>query len=90
MTSAPALVHSTIEAATIRKVRNRIIPFVFVLMVIAFLDRINIGFAALTMTGNWLSPANSSDFYQPRSIRTVSSCVPKSRTARAFPALLGN
>ena len=27
----------------------RIIPFVFVLMVIAFLDRINIGFAALTM-----------------------------------------
>jgi MFS transporter, ACS family, tartrate transporter len=49
MTSAPAFVHSTIEAATIRKVRNRIIPFVFVLMVIAFLDRINIGFAALTM-----------------------------------------
>ena len=49
MTSAPALVHSTIEATTIRKVRNRIIPFVFVLMVIAFLDRINIGFAALTM-----------------------------------------
>ena len=27
----------------------RIVPFVFVLYVIAFLDRINIGFAALTM-----------------------------------------
>jgi len=30
-------------------VRARIIPFVFVLFVIAFIDRINIGFAALTM-----------------------------------------
>jgi ACS family tartrate transporter-like MFS transporter len=38
-----------IETRTIRKLRLRIIPFVFILMVIAFLDRINIGFAALTM-----------------------------------------
>jgi MFS transporter, ACS family, tartrate transporter len=30
-------------------VRTHIIPFVFVLFVIAFVDRINIGFAALTM-----------------------------------------
>ena len=49
MTSAPALVHSTIEATTIRKLRTHIIPFVFVLFVINFVDRINIGFAALTM-----------------------------------------
>src|SRR5260370_36751785 len=34
---------------TIQKLRMRIIPFVFVLYVISFLDRINIGFAALTM-----------------------------------------
>jgi len=38
-----------IEARTIRKVRSRIIPFIMVLMVIASLDRMNIGFAALTM-----------------------------------------
>ena len=38
-----------IEARTIRKVRTRIIPFVFILFVIAVLDRNNIGFAALTM-----------------------------------------
>lgn len=34
---------------TIQKVRVRIIPFVFLLYIISFLDRINIGFAALTM-----------------------------------------
>jgi ACS family tartrate transporter-like MFS transporter len=39
----------SIEARTIRKVRIRILPFIFLLYVIAFLDRINIGFAALTM-----------------------------------------
>jgi len=38
-----------IEARATRKLRTRIIPFVFVLFVIAFVDRINIGFAALTM-----------------------------------------
>lgn len=37
------------EAKTIQKLRMRIIPFVFVLYVISFLDRTNIGFAALTM-----------------------------------------
>src|SRR6266567_6280647 len=39
----------TIEARTIQKVRTRIIPFIFVLYIVAFLDRINITFAALTM-----------------------------------------
>ena len=38
-----------VEAKTIHKLRVRIIPLVFVGFVIAFLDRINIGFAALTM-----------------------------------------
>jgi len=37
------------EAETIQKIRRRIIPFVFLLYIISFLDRINIGFAALTM-----------------------------------------
>jgi MFS transporter, ACS family, tartrate transporter len=38
-----------IEAATIRKLKIRLLPFLFVLYVVAFLDRVNIGFAALTM-----------------------------------------
>jgi len=37
------------EAKLVRKLRVRIIPFVFVLYIISFLDRINISFAALTM-----------------------------------------
>jgi len=49
MGTNPALAPNDIETRTIRKLRTRIIPFVFVLMVIAFLDRINVGFAALTM-----------------------------------------
>jgi ACS family tartrate transporter-like MFS transporter len=49
MTASTALAPSTIEATTIRKLRTHIIPFVFVLFMIAFVDRINIGFAALTM-----------------------------------------
>jgi ACS family tartrate transporter-like MFS transporter len=39
----------SVEARTIRKVRIRILPFVFLLFVVALLDRFNIGFAALTM-----------------------------------------
>ena len=39
----------SVESRTIQKLRTRIIPFIFILYVIAFIDRINIGFAALTM-----------------------------------------
>jgi MFS transporter, ACS family, tartrate transporter len=49
VSASPVPAPSTIEATTIRKVRLRILPFVFVLFVIAVLDRNNIGFAALTM-----------------------------------------
>jgi len=38
-----------IETRTIQKLRLRILPFLFLLYVVSFLDRINIGFAALTM-----------------------------------------
>jgi MFS transporter, ACS family, tartrate transporter len=38
-----------VETRTIRKVRRRILPFVFILFIVAALDRNNIGFAALTM-----------------------------------------
>jgi len=37
------------EARILRKLRGRLLPFLFVLYIVAFLDRINIGFAALTM-----------------------------------------
>ena len=49
VSASPALAPNAIEAATIRKVQTRIIPLVFFLFLIAFIDRINIGFAALTM-----------------------------------------
>jgi ACS family tartrate transporter-like MFS transporter len=38
------------KAATIRKLRIRLLPFLFALFVVAFIDRINLGFAALTMS----------------------------------------
>jgi len=40
---------SSIEKRTIRKLQIRLLPFLFLLYVVAFIDRINIGFAALTM-----------------------------------------
>jgi ACS family tartrate transporter-like MFS transporter len=37
------------ETAITRKLRIRLLPFLFALFVVAFIDRINLGFAALTM-----------------------------------------
>ena len=51
--SAPAL-----ERATLRAVSRRLIPFLFVLYVVSFLDRVNVGFAALEMNRDLgLSPS---------------------------------
>ena len=36
----------------IRKVRNRLVPLLFLLYIVAYIDRINIGFAALTMNAD--------------------------------------
>src|SRR5215469_12390271 len=49
MASSARTDNSMIEAATLRKLRIRLLPFLFVLFVLAFIDRINLGFAALTM-----------------------------------------
>ena len=51
MTSASSIaaVQDSFAAATVRKIRLRLIPFLFAIFVVAFVDRINIGFAALTM-----------------------------------------
>ncbi len=38
-----------LEKRTLKKVSLRIIPFIFILYIIAFLDRVNIGYAALDM-----------------------------------------
>lgn len=40
---------TALEEQTIKRVSNRIIPFLIILFIIAFLDRTNIGFAALHM-----------------------------------------
>ena len=45
----PAAVSASIDAKTIRKLRIQILPILFFLYVVAYLDRTNVGFAALTM-----------------------------------------
>ena len=40
---------SALEEQTIKRISKRIIPFLIILFVMAFLDRTNIGFAALHM-----------------------------------------
>jgi MFS transporter, ACS family, tartrate transporter len=40
---------TTVSAATFSKIRRRILPLLFLLYIVAYLDRINIGFAAFTM-----------------------------------------
>ena len=47
--SSSSSASALIETAAIRKLRIRLLPFLFVLFVLAFIDRINLGFAALTM-----------------------------------------
>jgi len=47
--SGLAVASDSVETKTTRKVQIRIIPFIFLLYIVGFLDRINIGFAALTM-----------------------------------------
>ncbi len=45
--------NNDLEKKVMRKVTLRIIPFIMLLYFIAFLDRVNIGFAALTMNQDW-------------------------------------
>ncbi|CAM3559239.1 MFS transporter [Hydrogenibacillus schlegelii] len=41
-----------LERTTVRKVSRRILPFLFVLYIIAYLDRVNLGYAALEMNAD--------------------------------------
>src|SRR5256886_14139670 len=43
------MMESAIERQTMRQIYLRLLPFCFVLYFICYLDRVNIGFAALTM-----------------------------------------
>ncbi len=43
---------SGVEASTIAAISRRLIPFLFVLFVVNFLDRVNVGFAALQMNAD--------------------------------------
>ena len=45
----PGVASTAIEVAILRKLRIRLLPFLLALYVIAFIDRTNLGFAALTM-----------------------------------------
>jgi len=49
MSRGQAIAPISIETKTIRKMKIRVIPFILLLYIVSFLDRINIGFAALTM-----------------------------------------
>jgi MFS transporter, ACS family, tartrate transporter len=49
MVSPSSIVSNPNEPATLRKLRIRLLPFLFALYVVAFIDRINLGFAGLTM-----------------------------------------
>jgi MFS transporter, ACS family, tartrate transporter len=49
MTLTPDMLTTSIGKQTILKLQIRILPYILLLYIISFLDRINIGFAALTM-----------------------------------------
>ena len=49
MAAANTIAPDNLETRTLRKLRRRLIPLLLLLYVVAYLDRINIGFAALTM-----------------------------------------
>jgi ACS family tartrate transporter-like MFS transporter len=49
MASSSEVATASVETRTIQKIRIRLLPFIFFLYIVCFLDRTNIGFAALTM-----------------------------------------
>ena len=58
VTNVYPTIEPVVPEAVMRKVTRRIIPFVFVCYVISYIDRVNVGFAALTMNRDLgLTPA---------------------------------
>jgi ACS family tartrate transporter-like MFS transporter len=52
MTAGNAIAAGDVGSRTTRKLRRRLIPLLFLLYVVAYLDRVNVGFAALTMNAD--------------------------------------
>jgi len=50
--AADASADASLEAAAIRKITWRIMPFLFLVYVLSYLDRVNIGYAKLQFTGD--------------------------------------
>ena len=51
MVTSPAT-GKELEAQVVRKLTRRIVPFIMLLYFVAYLDRVNVGFAALTMNAD--------------------------------------
>ena len=49
MAAGEVIAAGDISSRTIRRVRNHLVPLLFLLYLVAFIDRTNIGFAALGM-----------------------------------------
>ena len=47
----PSLTGIDLGAKVVAKLTRRLLPFLFLLYIVAYLDRINVGFAALQMKG---------------------------------------
>src|SRR5580698_5173383 len=50
--ATPVVAKSELETSTIRAISWRLIPFLVVAYFLSYLDRVNLGFAALTMNGD--------------------------------------
>ena len=75
----------TLEQRTIAKVSSRLLPFLIVCYFVAYLDRVNVGFAALTMNKDLgLSAASSAS--APAS---SSSAISSSRSMQPDPGTFG-
>src|SRR5688572_13706860 len=42
----------SLEQRTVGRVTRRLLPFLILLFIVAFIDRVNVGYAALEMTGD--------------------------------------
>ena len=76
-----------LEAATMRRVSWRLMPFLLAAYLIAYIDRVNVGFAALQMnkavgldpkTYGW-APASSSSAISSSKCRATSPCSASAR-----------
>lgn len=48
--NSPAFENESVGLSAVRRVNRRLIPFLFLLYIVAFLDRVNVGYAGLQMT----------------------------------------